>query len=318
MNARKISRNGIVVIGTVFVDVKGYPISRYIPGGRNAGRVVQVHGGVSRNVAEDIANVELRPTFVTVVEEDGTGRDVVEKLAHHRVRTDYIRRVPGGMGTWLAVFDNSGDVVASISKRPDPSAIAEILDEQGDEIFAEADSVAVEADIDDDILKRIFRLAQKYGKEVYALVSNMTIAVERRDLLRSAACFVCNEQEAGLFFSEDLTGTPQERLSEILSERIRDGEISRMVVTMGGRGAVYASRDGTHGFVPAVPVDVVDTTGCGDAFFAGVCIGLTYGKSLEEACQIGTRMAAAVIATRENVCPRFLPAEFGLEVETEA
>ena len=62
-----------------------------------------------------------------------------------------------------------------------------------------------------------------------------------------------------------------------------------------------------------VNVDVVDTTGCGDAFFAGVCIGQTYGKSLQESCQIGTRLAAAVIATRENVCPRFLPAEFGIE-----
>ena len=46
---------GIVVIGAVFVDIKGYPLSTYIPGGRNAGRIEQVHGGVSRNVVEDIA-----------------------------------------------------------------------------------------------------------------------------------------------------------------------------------------------------------------------------------------------------------------------
>ena len=48
---------GIVVIGAVFVDVKGYPDYAYIPAGRNAGRVEYVHGGVGRNVAEDIANV---------------------------------------------------------------------------------------------------------------------------------------------------------------------------------------------------------------------------------------------------------------------
>ena len=58
---------GIVVIGAVFVDIKGYPLSTYIPGGRNSGRVEQVHGGVSRNIVEDIANVELRPTFVGLV-----------------------------------------------------------------------------------------------------------------------------------------------------------------------------------------------------------------------------------------------------------
>ena len=43
----------------------------------------------------------------------------------------------------------------------------------------------------------------------------------------------------------------------------------------------------------------------------------TYGKTLGEACQIGTRLAASVICTGENVCPRFLPGEFGLDVPVE-
>ena len=47
----------MVVVGAVFVDVKGFPEDNYIPTGRNAGRVEFVHGGVGRNVAEDIANV---------------------------------------------------------------------------------------------------------------------------------------------------------------------------------------------------------------------------------------------------------------------
>ena len=102
---------GIVVIGAVFVDIKGYPLSTYIPGGRNAGRVEQVHGGVCRNVAEDIANVELRPTFVSLVDDTGSGQDVIDKLAKHKVNTKYIEKVPDGMGTWLAVFDNDGDVL---------------------------------------------------------------------------------------------------------------------------------------------------------------------------------------------------------------
>ncbi len=59
---------GIVVFGATFVDIKGYPLTQYIEAGRNVGRVIQVHGGVARNVAEDIANVELRPTFVSVVD----------------------------------------------------------------------------------------------------------------------------------------------------------------------------------------------------------------------------------------------------------
>ena len=45
----------MIVIGSVFVDVKGIPEGTYLPGGRNAGRVEQVHGGVARNMAAEIA-----------------------------------------------------------------------------------------------------------------------------------------------------------------------------------------------------------------------------------------------------------------------
>lgn len=305
---------GIVVIGAVFVDIKGYPEDVYIPAGRNVGRIEQIHGGVGRNVAEDIANVELRPTFVSLVDDGGAGLDVVKKLRSHKVNTDYIRSTSDGMGTWLAVFDNHGDVAASISRRPDLSPIKDILDEQGDEIFENADSIVVEIDMDKEIVKRVFRLAQKYHKPVYTVVANMSIAVERRDFLQLTDCFVCNQQEAGILFSDDYMDKDAAEMEAIVAEKVRRAQIARMIVTMGDKGAVYADRNGNHGFCPARKVNVKDTTGAGDAFCAGVAVGLTYGKNLKEACEIGAYLAASVVATSENVCPRFLPTELGLDI----
>lgn len=306
---------GIVVIGSVFVDIKGYPMGEYIATGRNEGYVLTVHGGVSRNVVEDIANVELRPTFVSLVDDTGIGQDVIEKLKNHRVNTDYIQAMPDGMGTWLAVFDNKGEVVASISRRPDLTPIDKILDEHGDDIFRDADSVVVEFDMERSTLKRVFALAEKYGIDVYAVVSNMSIAIRRRDMIRKNACLVCNLQEAGIFFSEKFDQYSAEEMVPLLAEKVRQAQIPRMVITLGGEGAVYAECDGESGIVPAMHVHVRDTTGAGDAFFAGVTMGLTYGKTIRESCEIGTRLAAAVIETKENVCPRFLPEELGIVVK---
>ena len=305
---------GIVVLGAVFVDIKGYPLSTYIPGGRNAGRVEQVHGGVSRNVAEDIANVELRPTFGGLVDETGLGQDVINKLANHKVNTQYIQRVPDGMGTWLAIFDNDGDVTAAISKRPDTTPLTQLLLDKGDEIFADCDSIALEIDLEKDTVKQVLRYAKKYGKKVYAVVSNMSIAMERRDFLQQIDCFICNQQEAGLLFSNDFDHLQPAEMCRVLADHIRSANIPCMVVTMGAEGAVYAQANGECGVVPAKKVDVIDTTGAGDAFFAGTAIGLTYGKPLPEACEIGSRLAASVICTTESVCPRFRPMEFGLDV----
>lgn len=95
---------GIVVIGAVFVDIKGFPDDAYIPDGRNVGRIEYIHGGVCRNVAEDIANVELRPTFISIVDNSALGADVLKKLNNHRVDTRYIQKIPSGMGTWRDLF----------------------------------------------------------------------------------------------------------------------------------------------------------------------------------------------------------------------
>lgn len=306
---------GIVVIGAVFVDVKGYPDYAFIPAGRNAGRVERVHGGVGRNVAEDIANCELRPTFVSLVDNSGDGIDVINKLNNHKVNTRYMRRTRDGMGTWLAVFDNDGDVVASISKRPDLLPIVDILNEYGDEIISNADSVIVEIDIDKEIVKRVFKLAQKYNKKVYSVVGNMSIALERRDFLKSIDCFVCNIQEAGILFFDDYSQKTIPEMVDILSRKVIAAQIPSMIVTMGGDGAVYADINGDKGYCPARKVEVKDTTGAGDSFCAGVAIGLTYGKSLAEACEIGAHLAASVIVTSESVCPRFLPRELGLDMD---
>lgn len=307
----------MVVIGTVFVDIKGFPDDLYIPEGRNAGRVEIVHGGVGRNVAEDIANVELRPRFVGMVDDTAEGAEVLRKLKNHKVNTDYVAVTQDGMGMWLAVFNNGGDIAGSISKRPTSDAMLRMLEEKGDEIFADADSIVIEIDLDKELIKTVFRYAEKYHKKVYAVVANMSIASQRRDFLQSIDCFVCNAQEAGILFVCDFSGLTPEELCEELSRRVVSAQIPSMVVTMGSRGAVYADMNGDKGVYPARKVKVRDTTGAGDAFCAGVAIGLTYGKTMREAVEIGTRLASSVITVSENVCPRFLPQELGLDVKIE-
>lgn len=306
---------GIVVIGAVFVDIKGFPEDIYIPDGRNVGRVEYIHGGVSRNVVEDIANIELRPTFLGIVDDSALGDDVVRKLNNHKVNTEYVQTVPNGMGTWLAVFDNNGDLAGSISQRPNLEPILTLLEEKGDEIFADADSIVIEVDMDKSIVKKVVQLAEKHQKALYGVVSNMSIAVERRDFLKKFDCFICNQLEAGILFTDDFSEVEPEMLCEILEERLKLSKMKSMIVTMGGRGAVYADQDGNKGFCPAKKVTVKDTTGAGDAFCAGVSAGLTYGKNLREAVEIGSRLAASVITSSENVCPRFLPEELGIIID---
>jgi len=66
-----------------------------------------------------------------------------------------------------------------------------------------------------------------------------------------------------------------------------------VAVTRGARGALVVTADETIA-VPAFDVEVVDTTGCGDAFSAGFLRGLAIGKDLRESAVLGSATAAIV------------------------
>ena len=192
--------------------------------------------------------------------------------------------------------------------------IAELLTEKGEEIFSKVSSVVLEIGLDKEIVKSTLSLAKTHHVKALALVANMSIAAERRDLLQQFDCVICNQQEAGILFLDDYEGKTPEEMRDILAQRIQAARIPSMVVTMGAEGAVYASVLGEAGICPARKVQVKDTTGAGDAFCAGVAIGMTYGKTMAESVEIGTTLAASVITSSENVCPRFLPEELGIRL----
>ena len=301
----------MIVIGSVFVDVKGIPEGTYLPGGRNAGRVEQVHGGVARNMAADLAAAGQKPVFVGLADDTGTGEDVVRRLTDAGADTRYMRRVPGGMGTWLAVFDGDGEVAASVSARPDLHPIGDILDEQGDEIFAGADGALFELDLEEETVARICALGEKHGVPLYAAVSNIRIAALRRAFLPRLGCFVCNLQELGILCPGDWESLPPEELAARLPLALEKTGLRALVVTLGAEGSAWARAEGA-GLCPAEKADVVDTAGAGDAFAAGLALGLSRGKSLEGACRVGSVLAAGAIGSRESVCPGISPEKLGI------
>lgn len=302
----------ILVAGSVFVDIKGHPEGGYIPGGRNAGRVDQVHGGVARNIAEDVAAVGGEAVFLGLVEDDALGREVTAHLMEIGVDVGHVRFVKDGMGIWLAVFDDRGDVAASVSKRPDLRPLLTILEEEGDAVFREAEIVLFELDLEEETVEKICSLSEKHHVPACAAVSNMSIAAGRREYLPRLRCLVCNEQELGILVPGPWDTESEEALAAAMPSLAAELGLPCLVATLGKRGAVWAEGD-ESGFCPAEPVEPVDTAGAGDSFFAGVGLGLSQGKSLAEACRIGSRMAAKVITTTQSVCPPMTREELGLQ-----
>ncbi len=294
------------VFGVFFVDVKGFPFRHYVSTGRNLGSVKIVHGGVSRNVCEDFANVGMPVEFISVTDKTSIGRDVVSHLRELGVGTHYIAEVEeNGIGMWLAVMDDNGDLAGSISQMPDVVALEKYIDKHGDEIVADCENIILEMDASESISAKVLALAEKYNKKVYVIVGNMSVILAHPLYLCRTACFICNEIEAGRLFDMYLENLEPEEMLALLREKARQMSIPAMVITMGAKGAVYYdSVNDSGGVCPSLPTELVDSTGAGDAFLAGTVMGITRGYSLKKSVHTGTKLACHTIQVEESSCPK--------------
>lgn len=295
------------VFGAVFVDIKGFPSGKYFPTGRNLGEVKIVHGGVCRNVAEDLANVGNFALFVTMFETDGIGEDVRRRLENCGVNLQYALNAENGMGMWLAVLDENGDLAGSISRQPDFSALEKQVELCGDEIVKNCENIVLEIDMRESIAEKVFALAEKYQKDVYAVVGNMSVILKRPDFLSKTRLFIMNEIEGGSLFGCELDREDPKSVLEIVRREAAEREIREIVVTLGDKGSVfYDAKSGDCGHIPAEQTVMVDSTGAGDAFFSGTVAARTKGFDLRRAAEFGAHLAALTIRSNESTCPKIM------------
>lgn len=295
----------VLVLGVAFTDIKGFPFGIYDPVGTNKGEVKLTHGGVARNVAEDLARLGAKVMFPLPVDETPLGRDMKARLEEAGVDMSEAISVPdGGAGMWLAVFNERGDLAGSISKMPDVTPIYDKLIQDGDRLFENCDAAVAEFDTSCEIAQQSVLLAEKYHKDLYCIVGNMSVMLARRDLLAGTRCVIMNEIEAGKLFGSDIKSLSPADTQTFVWAAGQSLGLRAIIVTMGANGSVYADFEtGESGIASPVPCEVVDTTGAGDAFFSAAVMALSKGTDLRGACLLGAQVAARVISTSESACP---------------
>ncbi|HWR38163.1 MAG TPA: PfkB family carbohydrate kinase [Patescibacteria group bacterium] len=293
----------IAVIGTVFVDCKGFSEKEFNPAGRNLGDVRFFHGGVGRNVVENLGRMGLNPWFVSMADQSGMGDEVIARLEEAAVDIRHVRRTEAlGMGFWLAILDSNGELAGAISQMPDLRELEEYLQRRGADIVTQSTDIVLELDLNSRITRQVVRLAKEARRPVYGIPGNLSVILANKDVLADIDCFICNDIEAAKLFDTRVDRANREGLQRQLKEYVDASGLQSMVITLGGDGSVYYDRrTGDAGYQPVFPVEVVETSGAGDAFFSGTVMGLTRRQPLREAVAWGSRVAAWTIQSTENV-----------------
>src|SRR4051812_43692341 len=223
---------------------------------------VMTPGGKGANQAIAAARAGGRVTFLGAIGSDAFGVTINARLTASGVDTQRVRTTYGSSGVAVIMVDRAGE--NSILVSPGANSTFVSLTPTETAAIADADVLLCQQEIPADTVTAAARAARAAGTRV---VLNAAPARElARDLLGAVDLLVVNQVEALA-----ITGGDAPDVADLLAV------VPRVVMTLGGDGAVYADGDGTTR-IPPFRVKVADTTAAGDAFTGALAVAWGEGR----------------------------------------
>jgi ribokinase len=279
----------IGVVGSSNVDLVTY-VDRMPVWGEtiSAPRFEMNQGGKGANQAVAAAKQGAEVVMVSKVGDDALGDGVLQNFERTGVDARHVERVARqSTGTATILVDGkSGDNCILIVKGANGDLTPADVERAGDDLKA-CDLILTQLEVPLETVYATLAFGKRHGVKT---VLNPAPAVRDLDIERARdASFVCpNETELAI-----LTGLPVESEAEVAAaaQTLIAKGAEAVIVTLGGRGALLATRDGARR-IPPVKVEAIDTTGAGDAFIGSFARYFAAGLSLDAALAQATRYAA--------------------------
>jgi pseudouridine kinase len=290
----------VLVIGAAGIDIKARPHGPLRMKRSNAGVVRNSIGGVARNIAENLARLEVPTILLSAIGHDQGGDLLLAHTTQAGVDTSAILQLPdANTGSYVAILDAAGRLAVSVSEYDIIDAISPKYVQQHRSLFAEAAMVVIDANLSPKTLASVFRWAKRYNVPVCADPTSQALAPKLIGYLPDLYMVAPDAIEAAALCDLDDPPTTSEAAIETAQCLVSRGA-KIALVTLGEQGLAYADGSGA-GHIPAMRTRVVDTTGAGDALTAAVVFGLVNDMPLDEAVRLGVSAAALTLRTRDTV-----------------
>ncbi len=292
----------VLVIGGAGLDAKGRPWKPLQSLTSNPGAIRFSFGGVGRNIAENLARLEVPTILLTALGDDSPGKLIFDHNVNAGIDMSHALILNGAnSSSYVAVLDEQGDLSVAVSDYHLAAQITPEFLHEKDELFADAAMVAIDCNLSEAAIDTIFEMAEIHELRVCADPTSVPLASRLCNHLDKLFMIAPNADETTALCGLNNPATDIDSAVKAARFLVNLG-VGVAIVTLGEHGLAYADSSG-GGHIPAIRSHVVDATGAGDALTAGVIFGLLNDIPIDEAMRLGVSAAALTIASVESVLP---------------
>ena len=285
------------VVGGVNVDIGGRSFSPLVAADSNPGQVSFSLGGVGRNIAHNMCLMGVDVRLLAAYGDDLNGERIAASCSELGIDMSSALRVPGGTtSTYLYLTDPEGEMALAVSDMSICDRVTPEYLEENLPLLQNAQVVVADTNIPQESL---IWLAENLTVPFFVDTVSTRKAEKLRPILSRIHTLKPNRLEAEL-----LTGIKTETMEDVAraADKLLEMGIHRVFISLGGDG-VYAAMGDQRVHLPTIPGNMVNTTGCGDAFMAALVWSYLEGMDLEETAKAGLAAGSIAMESAETINP---------------
>lgn len=300
----------ILCVGAAVIDRKLRTFGPALPATSNPARATESHGGVARNIAENLARLSAPVTLLSALGRDSAGDGLRAHLHELGIST-----APSALckeratGSYTAVLDANGDLVIGLADMAICEEIDTALIHGAEEYLRQAAMVVADLNLSSAALTTTIEAARRHARPLVLVAVSVPKMLHLPHDLCGVTVLILNRDEWQVLADQRAVDSDALRL-QLLAQGL-----AAIIVTEGADGAILYTPDHSKR-IAAQEVEVVDVTGAGDAFSTGVCWALACRHaSMEQACHVGAQLAAQALSTNAS-CVRMTAATLDAVLNT--
>ena len=291
-----MTKKYVVLIGAANIDIQGFSSNPIIQRDSNPGRIEFCPGGVSRNIAENLARLGIMTELISALGDDPNGSLILESCKNCGIGSDYSLIVPNAVSSvYLAIMDDSRDMALALSDMTISDNITIKFLKSRYEILKNAHSIVFDTCLG--IEQMDYILSNFADKQIYVDPVSVGKAKSLKTLMGKIHTLKMNKLEAE--FLSDIKISNKSDL-EKTSLWFIDLGVKRVFITLGKEGVFYRDSQ-TYGNYKPAEAEIKNATGAGDAFMAGLVYGSLKNYDTKKIVRFASGVSLAALAGENTV-----------------